>query len=190
MARGQNLTFCHFSDRIWAIPKRGFLVAWVILGHPKMSRQIISAALLLALGTLSSVIVSNAAPAPDIAEDILAEDADALLNESPITISQSDTGADVQGVVTTTVTAYSSEIAQTDETPFITASGTRLRHGVVAANWLPIGTKVRIPGLFGDQVFVVEDRMHSRHTNRLDVWFPSRAEAVQFGVRKAQIEIL
>ncbi len=155
-----------------------------------MSRQIISATLLLALGTLSSVIVSDASPAPDTAEVILAEEANALLNESPITISQPDAGADVKSVVATIVTAYSSEVAQTDDTPYITASGTRVRQGVVAANWLPIGTKVRIPDLFGDQVFVVEDRMHSRHTNRLDVWFPTRAEAVQFGARKAQIEIL
>ena len=155
-----------------------------------MSRQIISVALLLALGTLSSVIVSDAAPAPETVESVLAEEANALLNESPITVSQSDADADAKRIVTTTVTAYSSEVAQTDDTPYTTASGTRVRQGVVAANWLPIGTKVRIPDLFDDQVFVVEDRMHSRHTNRLDVWFPTRAEAVQFGARKAQIEIL
>ena len=157
--------------------------------HQQMSRQIISAALLLALGTLSSSIVSNAAPSPERAESILSEEA-TLLNESPITVSQSGVSADVQRIVTTTVTAYSSEVAQTDDTPYVTASGTRVRDGVVAANWLPIGTKVRIPDLFGEQVFTVEDRMHSRHTNRLDVWFPTRAEAVQFGARKAQIEIL
>ncbi len=157
--------------------------------HQQMSRQIISAALLLALGTLSSVIVSNAAPASEGAETVLSEEA-TLLNESPITISQVDADTDVQRVVTTTVTAYSSEVAQTDDTPYVTASGTRVRDGVVAANWLPIGTKVRIPDLFGEQVFIVEDRMNSRHTNRLDVWFPTRAEAVQFGARKAQIEIL
>ena len=155
-----------------------------------MSRQIISAALLLALGTLSSVIVSDAAPAPETVEAVLTEEANALLNESPITISQTDAETDVQRVVTTTVTAYSSEVAQTDDTPYTTASGTRVRDGVVAANWLPIGTKVRIPDLFGEQVFTVEDRMHSRYTNRLDVWFPTRAEAVQFGARKTQIEIL
>ena len=154
-----------------------------------MSRQIISAALLLALGTLSSAIVSNAAQAPEGAGAILSEEA-TLLNESPITVSQSGVSADVQRIVTTTVTAYSSEVAQTDDTPYVTASGTRVRDGVVAANWLPIGTKVRIPDLFGEQVFTVEDRMHSRHTNRLDVWFPTRAEAVQFGARKTQIEIL
>ncbi len=155
-----------------------------------MSRQIISAALLLALGTLSSVIVSDAAPAPEAVGSVLTEEANALLNESPITVSQPDAGTDAKRIVTTTVTAYSSETAQTDDTPYITASGTRVRQGIAAANWLPIGTKVRIPDLFGEQVFVIEDRMHSRYTNRLDVWFPTRAEAVQFGARKTQIEIL
>ncbi len=155
-----------------------------------MSRQIISAALLLALGTLSSAFVSDAAPAPETAEAAFTEEANALVNESPIIIAESDMSPEVKRVVTVTVTAYSSDVEQTDSTPFITASGTYVRHGVVAANWLPIGTKVRIPALFGDQVFIVEDRMHSRHTNRLDVWFPTRAEAVHFGLRRAEVEIL
>lgn len=155
-----------------------------------MSRQIISATLLLALGTLSSVVIGGAAPDAEVEESILAEEADALLNQSPVAIAQSDTSADVKRIVTTTVTAYSSETGQTDSTPYITASGTHVREGVIAANWLSIGTRVRIPELFGDQVFIVEDRMHSRHTNRLDVWFPSRAEAVQFGAHEAQVEIL
>jgi len=155
-----------------------------------MSRQIISAALLLALGTLSSAFVSDAAPAPELTEAFVTEESDALLNESPVAIVKSLIDPEVKRVVTVTVTAYSSEVEQTDSTPYITASGTYVRQGVVAANWLPIGTKVRIPDLFGDQVFVVEDRMHSRHTNRLDVWFPNRAEAVQFGLREANVEIL
>ncbi|MDZ4231451.1 MAG: hypothetical protein U1C52_01525 [Patescibacteria group bacterium] len=155
-----------------------------------MSRQIISAALLLALGTLSSAFVSDAAPAPETAEATFTEEANALLNESPVAIAESDADLEVKRKVTVTITAYSSDVGQTDSTPFTTASGTHVRNGVVAANWLPIGTKVRIPALFSDQIFVVEDRMHSRHTNRLDVWFPTRAEAVHFGLRQAEVEIL
>ncbi|MDP3953459.1 MAG: hypothetical protein Q8P99_01395 [bacterium] len=155
-----------------------------------MSRQIISAALLLALGTLSSAFVSDAAPAPETAEATFTEEANALLNESPVAIAESDADLEVKRKVTVTITAYSSDVGQTDSTPFTTASGTHVRNGVVAANWLPIGTKVRIPTLFSDQIFVVEDRMHSRHTNRLDVWFPTRAEAVHFGLRQAEVEIL
>src|SRR3990167_1248447 len=39
-----------------------------------------------------------------------------------------------------TITAYSSTPEETDSTPFITASGTHVRDGVVAANFLPLGT--------------------------------------------------
>lgn len=88
------------------------------------------------------------------------------------------------------VTAYSSTPDQTDSTPFITASGTRTRDGVVAANFLPIGTKVRIPTVYGDKIFVVEDRMNSRYWQRLDIWMETRQEALQFGVRTLPIEII
>src|SRR3989344_299704 len=40
------------------------------------------------------------------------------------------------------LTAYSSTPEQTDETPFITASGSYVRNGVVAANFLPMGAKI------------------------------------------------
>ena len=88
------------------------------------------------------------------------------------------------------ITAYSSRAQETDDTPFITASGTRVRDGVVAANWLPIGTKVRIPSLFGDKIFVVEDRMHKRNAEKLDIWFAETSDAYKFGVRRARVEIL
>lgn len=88
------------------------------------------------------------------------------------------------------ITAYSSTPDQTYGDPFITASGTRVRDGVVAANFLPIGTKVRMPNLFGDKVFVVEDRMSSRYRKHLDVWMPSRQQAKTFGVKMAYIEVV
>lgn len=92
--------------------------------------------------------------------------------------------------VWTPVTAYSSTPDQTDDTPFITASGTRTRDGVVAANFLPIGTKVRMPTIYGDKVFVVEDRMNSRYYLRMDIWMASRQQALQFGKRTVPIEII
>ncbi|MBU4466828.1 hypothetical protein KKF47_02055, partial [Patescibacteria group bacterium] len=48
-----------------------------------------------------------------------------------------------------TITAYSSTVWETDDTPFITAAGTQTRDGVIASNLLPFGTKVKIPKLFG-----------------------------------------
>ena len=88
------------------------------------------------------------------------------------------------------ITAYSSVPEETDDTPFITASGSYVRFGVVAANWLPIGTAVRIPEFFGKQVFIVEDRMNKRHDDKLDVWFPTKEAAINFGKRVAKIEVI
>ena len=88
-----------------------------------------------------------------------------------------------------TATAYNSEVGQTDDTPFITASGTTVRHGVIAANFLPIGTMVKIPDLYGDQIFTVEDRMNPRYDKRVDIWMVERSEAIQFGVRTIAIEV-
>jgi 3D (Asp-Asp-Asp) domain-containing protein len=87
-------------------------------------------------------------------------------------------------------TGYSSTPDQTDSTPFITASGTFVRDGVVAANFLPIGTRIKIPELFGDKQFIVEDRMNSRYWYRVDVWFPDRESALQFGLKKIKVEIV
>lgn len=85
------------------------------------------------------------------------------------------------------VTAYSSSYDETDSTPFVTAAGTRTRDGVIAANFLSFGDKVKIPELFGDKVFVVEDRMNRRFSDRLDVWFPTKWQAKRFGKHNAQI---
>lgn len=85
---------------------------------------------------------------------------------------------------------YSSTHDQTDDTPFITASGTYVRDGVIAANFLPIGTVVKIPDLFGNKMFIVEDRMNKRYWMNIDVWFASREAALQFGRKHVKIEIV
>lgn len=89
------------------------------------------------------------------------------------------------------ITAYSSTPDQTDDTPFITASGKQVADGIVANNMLPLGTQIKIPELYGDKVFVVEDRMNRRKSNyHFDIWFPERQLAVNFGVKTAEIEVL
>lgn len=100
--------------------------------------------------------------------------------------------ADLRGpsyVMTVAATAYNSLPNQTDSTPFITASGTHVRPGVLAANFLPIGTKIKIPEYFGDQIFTVEDRMNPRYHKRIDVWMESIVDAREFGVRNVTIEV-
>lgn len=115
-------------------------------------------------------------------------------------------------------TAYSSDPNQTDDTPCAPAMWKYdlcenfLKYGeenTIAANFLPLGTKVRFPELYGTKVFTVRDRMNSRYNYdqigyyRIDFYKveagedgeidtkASKNEAVQFGVkRNLKMEIL
>ncbi len=97
----------------------------------------------------------------------------------------------IKRTITVTATAYSSSPDQTDDTPFITSNGKRVYDGLIAANWLPYNTKIRIPDIFGDKVFTVNDRMNARYeSGRFDVWMPSRASAKHFGVKHTRVQII
>lgn len=91
--------------------------------------------------------------------------------------------------ITVPVTAYSSTPDQTDSTPFITANGQHVRDGIVAANFLPFGTTIKMPDIYGDKAFTVEDRMNSRYYYKIDIWMPTREAAKKFGVKYVKIEI-
>jgi 3D (Asp-Asp-Asp) domain-containing protein len=106
-----------------------------------------------------------------------------------------NSGLEAKYAVNEVLTAYTSEAAQTDDSPCITANGFDLcKHGredTVAINGVKMGTRVRFPELFGNRVFVVRDRMNSRYgSNRADVWMLSKANAISFGVRVARMEVL
>lgn len=88
-------------------------------------------------------------------------------------------------------TAYSSTVDQTDSTPFITASGTHVRDGIIAANFLRFGTIIKIPELYGNKTFIVEDRMNRRYGyGRIDIWFSERWVAKEFGAQRIKIEVV
>ncbi len=90
--------------------------------------------------------------------------------------------------VYTTVTAYNSEISQCQGDPCITANGFNVcKHGIedtIATNRLPFGTKIKIPELFGERIFIVRDKMNKRYYNRMDVWMLDKQDAVNFGVKR------
>ncbi len=89
------------------------------------------------------------------------------------------------------MTSYTSSVAETDRTPFTAADGTRTYFGMASANFLPFGTKFRIPEHFGDKIFTVHDRMSTRYNTRVDVWLPHKTDARKFGLKKAAlIEII
>lgn len=91
------------------------------------------------------------------------------------------------------VTAYTSRPRETDATPFVTASMTRVRTGCLALSRDLLRTFTKeAPFEFGDWVvlpgigvFVVQDTMHPRWRNRADIWFPDLREALRWGRRPA-----
>lgn len=87
-------------------------------------------------------------------------------------------------------TAYSSTVDQCDANPFITASGTKVHNGTLAANFLKFGTRVKFPALYGEKIFIVEDRMRAPARGKVDLWFPTRNDAITFGVKRIQMVIL
>lgn len=94
-------------------------------------------------------------------------------------------------------TAYSSDVAQTDNSPCITATGYDVcenyaKYGAantIASNFLPMHTVIKIPELYGDELFVVRDRMNDRFYNRLDLWMPTKGQAVRYGVKYIRVEV-
>lgn len=117
----------------------------------------------------------------------------AILQENSLAFVASPLSPDpkVTSKITVVLTAYSSTPEETDNTPYITAAGTPVRNGIVANNLLPFGTKIRMPELYGDKVFVVEDRMSRKKGNyHFDIWFSNQKAAENFGVKITTIEIL
>lgn len=79
---------------------------------------------------------------------------------------------------TAIVSAYNSEVGQTDDTPFIMASGRHVYDGAVANNCHPFGTKL----IINDKTYTVWDRMNSRYDcDHYDIWMESKADALHFG---------
>jgi 3D (Asp-Asp-Asp) domain-containing protein len=109
-------------------------------------------------------------------------------------------------------TAYNSLESQTNSQPFVTATGAQTRWGIIAVSRdllefdLPYGSLVRLRDLGnfhngrgyaayqtlldGAGLFVVEDTMHPRKTNQIDVWFADYASAVNWGVRRVELDVI
>lgn len=100
--------------------------------------------------------------------------------------------------MTGTFTFYSPEKRQTDESPCYAAGGQVFR-GMVAANWLPLGTQIALredsglPAVLNiepDQ-FYVGDRMNRRYGRYfMDLWVPKTQLARELGRRRVQVTIL
>lgn len=139
----------------------------------------------LSLGLVLNV-ASAAAPGISL-ENNLHDSLSQALSSTVLVSANRPTATKIMHV---TLTGYSSTPDQTDDTPFIAASGKYVYDGMIAANFLPFGTRVKIPELFGDKIFTVDDRMHKRFNDRVDIWFPDRTSAIRFGIKNAEIVIL
>jgi 3D (Asp-Asp-Asp) domain-containing protein len=87
-----------------------------------------------------------------------------------------------------TLTAYSARKCETDSTPTITASGKKVRPGIVA---LSRDLEALFGFKFGDKIIleghkelVFEDRMHKRKKLQLDIFMTKTKDALKFGVKK------
>ncbi len=96
--------------------------------------------------------------------------------------------ADDREIIMAEVSAYTSEVNQTDDDPFTMASGKHVYDGAIACpDRFPFGTKVEIDG----KVYTCEDRMNARYRdgNYFDIWMSNKAEAINFGRQTKQIII-
>ena len=91
------------------------------------------------------------------------------------------------------ITAYNPVVEQTDETPFIMASGKTVYQGAVALSrdlerdlGLKFGDTIEIDGIGR---FMFEDRMHRRWKRRVDILLFSPEKARRFGVRKSFLRV-
>ena len=87
------------------------------------------------------------------------------------------------------ITAYCHCVKCCGKSDGITASGEKAVEGVTVAadtNILPFGTKVIIDG----NTYIVQDRGGAIKGNRIDLYFDSHQEALNFGRQTKQVTIL
>lgn len=162
----------------------------ILRGATPLISSIIAGAMTGAI--LSGITISQTARAETFLTHTLVSAPTTLIKDGYPTIKKiKESPFEVVKKIKMIVTAYSSTPEQTDDTPFITASGKNVADGIVANNMLRFGTKIKIPELYGDKIFVVQDRMHQRKGKyHLDIWFPEYPEAKNFGAKIADIEVL
>ena len=171
---------------------------------------------LMALGlVVTALITAFTAPRQEpVAQVPLTLSPSAVVLDNPIEhgLFSVTLGPSANPTATLRATGYNSHASQTDSTPFITATGARTRFGIVAVSRallgadLPYGSLVRLRDLGSfytgrgagafqsllDQqgLFIVEDTMHARKTQQLDVWFPDYGTAINWGVRRIEVELV
>ena len=78
----------------------------------------------------------------------------------------------------TSVSAYTARVEECDGDPTTTASGKKVREGIVAMNGVPFGTKIEIEGV---GIFEVQDRMTKKNNGKIDIFMWNLNKAKKFG---------
>lgn len=122
---------------------------------------------------------------------------------------QTPTATDNLTTTTTTTTATTQAAAGNSNTPEKaasqtfsataytlrgrTASGSRTRRGVIAADRriLPLGTRVRLETTSGHSgEYIVSDTGGAVKGRKIDIWVPSNGEAMRFGRRNVKLTVM
>jgi 3D (Asp-Asp-Asp) domain-containing protein len=90
------------------------------------------------------------------------------------------------------VTEPQAYIATAYNLPGKTASGLRVREGIIAADprVLPLGTRVRLDAGPYSGEYIVADTGSAVKGRKIDVWVPSYREACRFGRRNIKLSVL
>jgi 3D (Asp-Asp-Asp) domain-containing protein len=153
---------------------------------------------------------------PHAGVDVTPEVSAEVLPPSKARFARAELVGEVQGpslpVYTLRATAYNSVPEQTNSQPFVTATGTRTRFGIIAVSrdllpkHIPYGSLVRIRDLGnfhdgrgygryqamldGQDHFIVEDTLNIRKQQQIDLWFETVPQALEWGVRRVEVEVV
>ena len=94
---------------------------------------------------------------------------------------------EINDTIIVNITAYTNSPSETEGNPNITASGSTVKVGGVAASRDIIkkygyGTKIFIKAL--NKTYEITDTMSSRWKNKIDIFMYDRNKALQFGLKK------
>ena len=169
---------------------------------------------LCAVGLVLATLITafSAPPKPEYMVDLVVNPQVIVLETPQVASAVPLAGPVATATLSLKATGYNSQESQTDSTPHITATGTTTRFGIVAVSRdllgsdIPYGSLVRIKDLgsyyngrgagryqemLDEQgLFIVEDTMHARKRGQIDVWFPHLSEAINWGVRQVEVEVV
>lgn len=120
-----------------------------------------------------------------VEESIVEEKKEETSKSVTTTTTIEKNGHKVQSLGVYKITAYCSCAKCCGKTDGITASGTKVKAGrtIAAPSTFPFGTKIMING----HIYTVEDRGGAIKGNRIDIYFDTHEEALQFGVKNIEI---